>query len=544
MAFDRPLADGRRRRAGLAVLAELRFRLAVRRLRSAGGTASAIAQLMLYLIAIPLAAVLATLLGAGTYRAVRAGSSLYATVSITAIFFGLWQTWTAVSLMLNERGGFDLRRMLVYPLPPARVYVLGVLSSLVADPFAIMWMAFLLAIQVGAALARPGPWLALLAALLVAYAASTIALVALLQELVARVARRRRWREAAVLAAIAGWLGIVLVSAGGAQTLRAVKPILGVVRWLFHPAAFAVEGARRLLANDPLAATGWILALLAAAVVTTYLAYQLGLSLARSGGGEAVAEGPRRPGPWPSFLGPLLEKELLYLARHPAPRIYLVILPGIAALLGWKLPIQRAGEYAELLSALPLFGLAAYVHLAVQMFWANSLGWERGGARVLFLAPLTLDRLLRAKNVALAAYSTVLFALAASAYAVTAGPPPAWAAASAVLLELGLAPALYGLGNVVSVVFPRAAPIGDQRTGSISPIAALAGMVITSGALLAFAIPAMLAVWSDTLWAIPVGFGVVGAGAAVAWWVTLPLVGRVLDRRREAVLAAVCGDEA
>jgi ABC-2 type transport system permease protein len=544
MAIERAIADQRRRRPGLAVLAELRFRLAVRRLQSAGGSASAISQLALYLLAIPVAIVLASLLGAGTYRAVRAGSSLYATVSITAIFFGLWQTWTAVSLMLNERGGFDLRRMLVYPLQPARVYALGMLASLVADPFAILWMALLVGIEVGAALARPGPWLVLLAALLAAYAASTVALVALLQELLARIARRRRWREAAVLAAIAGWLGIVLVSAGGVQTLRAVRPAIGVIRWLFHPAAFAAEGARRLLANDPLAAAAWILALLAAAAATTCLAYQLGLALARSGDGDAVADGPHRPAPWPSLLGPLLEKEVLHLTRHPAARIYLVVLPAIAALLGWKLPIQRAGEYAELLSALPLFGLAAYVHLALQMFWANSLGWERGGARVLFLAPVTPDRLLRAKNVALAAYATVVFALAASAYSVMAGPPPAWAAASAALLELGLAPALYGLGNVVSVVLPRAAPIGIQRTGSLSPIAALAGMAITSGTLLAFAVPAMLAVWSDTFWVIPVGFGFVGAGAALAWRVTLPAVGRMLDRRREAVLAEVCGDEA
>lgn len=169
---------------------------------------------------------------------------------------------------------------------------------------------------------------------------------------------------------------------------------------------------------------------------------------------------------------------------------------------------------------------------------------ERGGARLLFLAPVMPERVLLAKNVALATYAAVLFALAAAAYTVTAGPPPAWAAISALLLELGLAPALYGLGNVVSVLLPRAAPIGIQRAGSLSPLAALTGMAITSGTLLAFAVPAMLAVWTDTLLVLPVGFGIVGAAAAVAWRATLPAVGRLLVRRRDSVLAAVCGDEA
>lgn len=378
MAHPAFTAGGERTRTTLKVLAELRFRLAVRRLRSAGGSANAIAQVVLYLLAIPVAIALAILLAVGTYRAVRAGTGLYATVSITAIFFGIWQTWTAVSLMVNERGGFDLRRMLAYPVHPARIYALGVVTSLLADPFAILWVALLGAVAVGAALARPGPWLLPFGLLLVAYAAATVAMVALLQEVLSRIARRRRWRQATVLAAIAGWLAIVFATAGGAETLRAVRPTLAIVRWLFHPAAFAVEGTRRLLSGDSLGASVSIGALLVAATLSTSLAYRLGLGLARAGG-EAAVEGPQRPGPWPSFLGPLLEKEVLYLLRHPAARIYVVILPAIAALLGWKLPIHHAGEYAELVSALPLFGLAAYVHLAVQMFWANALGWNGAG---------------------------------------------------------------------------------------------------------------------------------------------------------------------
>ena len=534
----------RARRPGMAVLAELRFRLAVRRLRAPGGTADALAQVLLYVVALPVAIALAAIVGVGTYRAVRLGQGPYATVTLTAILYGVWQIWTAVSLSVNERDALDLRRLLVYPVRPLRVYLLGLLSSLVADPFAVLWLSLLAAMAAGAAVARPGWWILPLVALLTVFSLATAALVALGQEILARVARRRRWREAAALAAILAWLALVYSLAGGVQTLRAARPAFRIVRWLLYPAAFASEGAKQLLGGHPLAALPWMALLFAAAALATFAAYRLALATAVSGG-DAVTEAALQPRSlWPEPFGPLLEKELLYLSRHPATRIYLVILPAIAALLGWKLPVQRAGEFAGLVSILPLFGIAAYVHLAVQMFWVNALGWERGGARVFFLAPVAPGRVLAAKNVALAAYATLLFTAAAGAYALTAGPPPAWALVAAFVLELGLAPALYALGNLVTITMPRAAPFGVQRAGSVSAVAAIAGMGITSGTLMVWAIPVLVALRGDALWLIPAGWTVLGLAAAVAWRATLPLVGRLLLERQESVLAAVCGDEA
>ncbi len=536
-----------RRAPGLADLAELRLLLAWRRLRGRGGAAEGVAQLLLFAVSLPASIFFAALVGVGSFRAARAGHGLQATVTIAATLYGLWQTWTAVSLTMNERDAIDLRRLLVYPVPPARLYLLGLGTSIVGDPFALFWLVLLAGMLVGAALARPGAWILLLALELAAFAVATVAFIALAQETLARLARSRRWRELAAAAAVAGWLLLVFSStAGGGGALRGALPVLRQLRWILYPAALAVEAVKLLYGGRPLASLPWLAILAAAAAATGWLAYRVGITTARSGGDAgqvSVSRDASRPGsPFPESFGPLFEKEVRTLTRHPAARIYVLALPAMAAFVGWKAPAYLGGDLAELLRALPLFGLAAYVHLGFQVFWVNCLGFERGGARTLFLAPVAPEQVLAAKNLALFACATVVFALAAGAYLAVAGAQPLWVMAGAAVLEIGLAPVLYGLGNVLSIATPRVAPFGLQRAGSVSPLAALAAMGITSGALVLFALPVLGALWLDALWVVPIAWTALAAGAVAAWRATLPLTGRFLAQRREQVLSVVCGE--
>ncbi len=535
-----------RRTPGLADLAELRLLLAWRRLRGRGGMAEGVAQLLLFLVALPASIFFAALVGVGSFRAARAAHGLQATVTIAAILYGLWQTWTAVSLSMGERDAIDLRRLLVYPVPPARLYLLGLGTSIVGDPFALFWLVLLAGMAVGAALARPGAWILLLALVLAAFAAATVAFVALAQEILGRLARSRRWRELAAVAALVAWLLVVFGSSAKGGALRGALPVLRQLRWILYPAALAVEAAQRLYGGRSLASLPWLAILAVAAAATGWLAYRVGMATARSGGeaGRVMVsrDASLRRSLFPERLGPLFEKEVRTLTRHPAARIYVLALPALAAFVGWKAPTHLGGDLAELLRALPLFGLAAYVHLAFQVFWVNGLGFERGGALTLFLAPIAPEQVLAAKNLALFACTTAVFALAASAYLAMAGPQPLWAVAGALALELGLAPVLYGLGNVLGIVTPRVASSGLQRAGSVSPLAALAAMGITSAALAVFALPMLAALWLDALWVVPLAWAALAAGATAAWWATLPLAGRFLSQRREQVLAIVCGD--
>ena len=214
----------------------------------------------------------------GSFHAVRAGSGLQATVPIAALFFGVWQTWTLVALSISERDALDLRRFLVYPIPPRRVFAYGLVASLAVDPFAAFWCLLLAGTFAGAAVARPGPWLVLLAAVLAAFVAATVVLVALLQELLARLLRGRRAREllvatvyvgaAALLASTAGHPGVILRILRGARALR----------WLAYPAALAEGAVRELYAGRALAALPWIAALAGACAASAWAAYRLALS--------------------------------------------------------------------------------------------------------------------------------------------------------------------------------------------------------------------------------------------------------------------------
>jgi ABC-2 type transport system permease protein len=538
-------------RGTLAAVAELRARLLLRRLRGKGGLAEGVALGVLFLLAVPLGLVFAAAIGAGSYRAARTGHGLRVDVALAAILFGLWQSWTALSLTLNDRDGLDLRRFLVYPVPPGRIYLLGVASGIAGDPIGLFWLILLCGVWGGAALARPGPWLALLAVALLLFAVATVFLVALLQELLSSVLRRRRLREVAIgLSFVAAGWAVAAASGGGPRSWREALPALKAVQWAAFPAALANAAAVRLYGGDLPGALPPLGALALATLATGLVAYRLALAAAREGGEGGEARGEARPGRG-MWLGPLrgrfaalVEKEVKYIVRHPLARIYAVIVPGFAALVAWKVEPAIPREAGEVLRALPLFGFAVYTHLVLQIFWLNGLGWERGGARTFYLAPVGLADVLAAKNAALYAFSLGVFLAAGAASLAIGGRPPGWAVAGALALHAGLAPILYGLGNVVAVLNPRAAPFAVQRNGSLSWLSGLAGMAILSLACGAFSLPVLLALRLESPWLVPGAWTALGVAGLWAYRRTLPVAGRLMESRRDALLPVVCGDDA
>jgi ABC-2 type transport system permease protein len=242
-------------------------------------------------------------------------------------------------------------------------------------------------------------------------------------------------------------------------------------------------------------------------------------------------------------LGPLLECEVKHLSRHPLPGVLFLVIPALAGFVAWKAIPLIPEEAGEVVRALPLLGFAVYTHLATQVFWLNAFGWDRGGARLLFLAPLRLTQVLVAKNGAIYALAGALYLSCAVLTVALAGAPPAWALLGALALHAGMAPALYGLGNVVSVLNPRVASLTLQRSGTLPPLSTLAGMIIVTGAAGLYGLPVLLALWFDEGWVLPAAWAVEGGLALLAYRATLPRVARLLAAQREPLLAAVTGDE-
>jgi ABC-2 type transport system permease protein len=534
------------RASPVLALVELRALLAWRRLRGSRGTAEGVAVLVLFLLAVPGSIAAAVLVGVGSWRAAQTGVGLQASITIGALFFGVWQTWTAVSLSLGDRDILDLRRFILYPIAPRRIWSIGLVGAAVADPFTLFWIALLGGAFVGAALGRPGAWLIPLGASLVAFAAGTAALVALIQEIGGRFARSRWFREVVIVAGLVGWAALLVTTGFAAESPRALAEIFKRLRWVAYPPALAVEAVRPLYAGRPAEAWPWIALLAGSAWLTALAAYRLALAGARSGGEGGVVSPGRSavsPGLLGRLVGPLVEKELRYLARNPAVRVYSIVLPAVTAIVAWHLARDPIAGAPELSAALPVLVIAAYVHLVSQAFWLNAFGWEHGGARALFLAPISAETVLRARNRALGMSSALLFLVAAAAAVSVAGWPPGWAVLGAVALHLGLAPAVHGAGNVVSILNPRAVALRARRGAPIPPLSSLGGLAIVSGASGIFGAPVLLAVWTGSPWVMAPCWAALALATYVTYRLTLPRVAALLERRREEVLAAVTGDD-
>jgi ABC-2 type transport system permease protein len=534
------------RTSPLRALAELRFRLTWRRLRGRGGIPEFVARAVMLVMALPLGLLFAVAAGRGAYQAVRASGGLAG--GANALFFiGIWQTWTVVALTLSDRESFDLRRLLVYPVPIGHAYAYELVASVIGDPFVLFWSLILAGGFVGAAVARPGAWLLLLALTYLLFAVAVTTMVALLQELLARALRGRKVREIGVAAI---YIGLVVLlawgSAGGFRAIARSWRVLAAARWAAYPGALAAEAATRLYWGEPLRALPWTAGLGLAGAAAGWVAYRLSLADAMAGveGGHAAGAAGGRGWRLPGHTGPLLEKELKFLLRHPLVGVLGLVVPGIAGVLGWWLRPHLPAEAGEVIRSLPLLGFALYAQLVTQAFWLNAFGWDRGGARVWFLAPVDPADVLRAKNAAVRVLSFAIFAGSAVALLATGGRPPAWALLAAVALHLGVGPWYLAAGNVVSILNPRPASHSLQRGASLAPMSTLAGMMIFSGGAAIFVPPVLLALRLEEPWVLVAGWAALGLVGAAVRRAVLPATARLMVRQREALLDSIAGDAA
>lgn len=533
-------------------LAELRGRLLWRRFTARGGIAEGVATVVLLAIAIPVGLGFAVAVGFGAYQAVRAGGGLRSDVGATAIFFGLWQTWTAVSLTLNDREGLDLRRFLQFPIAPGKTYTMGLATGVAGDPMGVAWATILVGVLVGAAVARPGVWLALLALLLVAFAAATVVFAALIQEVLAAVLTTRRIREAAMIGSVVVSVGILVAflwrAEGPARAPADLLPTLRIVQWGAWPAAFSAGAARELFAGRPTGALPWLAGLLATTGVAGWFSFGIAIAQATSGGaggegrGGRAATGRGLPG---GAFGALVEKEARFLLRQPLARVSLLLAPLILTLVALKVEPRIPPEAGDAMRALPILGAAIYAHLLGQALWLNAFGWERGGARAFFLAPVDLLAVLRAKALVLAGFDLLLFlAAAAPLLLLGKGTAPSWAWGAALVLHLATFPWLVLPGYLVSVLRPKAASFAIQRSSAVSTFVGLMGMGIVSAVMGLFAVPALLALRADSPMTLSGGWALLGVLGGVLAWRAAPRLARLLHERRDEFLPVICGDDA
>jgi ABC-2 type transport system permease protein len=538
---------------GLSALIELRLRLFWRRLVGRGGVAETVGTAVGFAMVIPASLGFAAIAAYGCYRGARGGVTGFH-ASMALALFALWQLWTVLALTVDEGGTFDLRRLLPFPIRPSTVYFYGLLTGFAGDPIAWAMIIPIGAAWVGAAVGRPGVWVIGLGLAFIAFVAATIGFIALLAELLARLSHSRRGRELAmaalVLLIMVGLVAGSLLgdSRGLASALRRSLPVVQTVRWAALPPTLAAEASRQFFRGHLLSGMGWTLLLAGAGTLFGWLAYRLALSSALSGGASSAAEpgekgeGWRLPGLTDRFAA-LLEKEVKYLLRHPLARLSLVLLPAVAAFVAWKLAAFVPEEAGEVVRALPLFGISLYTHLVHQPFWLNGFGWERGGCRLYFTAPVSPRSVLLAKNLALLGFSFGVYLFSLAIYTLVGGMAPAWALLAAPVLHLALAPMLYGVGNLLSVLHPKSVPFGLQRGGRVPALSGLAAMLSVSATGALFGLPVLVAIHLEEPWALLGAWTAIGLAAALVYWRALAAEGRLLAGRKEQLMAVIAGDD-
>ena len=320
-----------------------------------------------------------------------------------SLLFLLFLYWQIVPILMVSMGSsLDLKKLLVYPIPPGQLFGIEVLLRVTT---ALETLVLLTGVSVGLWI-NPGiPFWAPF--WLLPFILFNLLLSAGVRDLLGRLLARKRVRELVVfLFVIAAALPQLLVLTGAPDRVK---------RWFSGESAFFLPwtATSSLILNPlKLANAGILLGWTAAAYLfgrwqfARTLTFDAAASEAtfdpsgrRSNRLEALYRMPSAIFPDP--LGALIEKEVRTLIR--SPRFRLVFVMGFSfGLLIW-LPITFGRNHSpnSIMSGnyLTFVSLYALLLLSDALFW-NTFGFDRSAAQVYFLVPVRISTVLAGKNLA------------------------------------------------------------------------------------------------------------------------------------------------
>jgi ABC-2 type transport system permease protein len=467
------------------------------------------------------------------------------------MMMGYWQLGPVLTMSLGV--SLQMRKVTIYPVTTRTLFAVEVLLRLGGG---LEMVLVLCGLFVGLlAAGTPHGWeLALSFVLFVAF---NVLLSAGIRNWIEHVFQKRMLREVLVLLVVcATLLPQLLVWSESARDFAylVLDSSRSIPYWIMPSGLAAVIAAGDWVWSD----LAILLGMVAAAGVFGYRQFRHGCQPDHS---FAAATVPKpRPGRRLSLkehlmraptrvlgdpIGALVEKEIIYLWR--SPRFRLPFLMGFTfGVIAW-VPLMRQWEtslgrwMAD--SAVALISLYALLLLGPVLF-LNRFGFDRGAARFYFWMPLTMRRLLLAKNLATLLFSLIEVALVAGTCALIGLPVgvvqvvEAFAVASVALLYL------LAVGNHMTVRFPsRSNPDRVSRAGP--------GHGVT-GAVQFLLFPAALV---PVLSAFGVGLGgggqqgfllmlaVAAAGGFLLYWTVLDRSARYAEQNRELLLSQLSEGE-
>jgi ABC-2 type transport system permease protein len=231
--------------------------------------------------------------------------------------------------------------------------------------------------------------------------------------------------------------------------------------------------------------------------------------------------------------------ELRYLGRATPGKLGLVLMPVLTVVLSATLArdVDRAVLGLEP-ERLLFFGLAVYIVLFSTNFVTNAFAWDGNAVREYFLRPVTPRAVLVGKNLGVWLYGAVLLVEALCGWAVVRGlPRPLTLLGAALAYALSLV-AVTTVGNFTSVLFPVGRSPGALGN-SPSQVALLATFAVLAVDAVAVGAVLVVAARLGAPWLEVAALAALLAAVSLAYWLLLGPAARLLERRREALVAAL-----
>jgi ABC-2 type transport system permease protein len=386
-------------------------------------------------------------------------------VLTSALFFVLF-FWQLFPVMLASSGAYlDVKRLLVYPIPPGQLFFLEVSLRLSTG---LEMVLVLLGACAGLIWNPQMPWWTPLP--LLVFGAFNLFLASGLKTLLDRLLQRKWVREILVVCFVAILVIPQFLAVKGlpAPVVAQLKQA-AVLTWLF-PWKAAGHLASGHAAWGPLAVlTAWT----AGAYWFARSQFARSLRLEEFSALPSAQRPARRPNGWleqlyrapallfPDPLAALMEKEIRLLFRAPRFRLVLLMACTMGQLLWLPIGLRRGAEDGFVTSNYLTLSMSyALLILSDILLW-NVFGMERGAAQAWFVTPVSLRTVLRAKN--LVAGLCLLFCLLVISAIVILLPVQftliQFFESAAVLAVMAFL--LMAAGNMASVSYPRAVDPGQ-----------------------------------------------------------------------------------
>jgi ABC-2 type transport system permease protein len=380
---------------------------------------------------------------------------------------------------------------------------------------------------------------------LVVFTLFNLFLSAGIRDLLVRLFARRVVREVLIFVfVIAAGLPQVLVLTGAAANAKKMVAPFAHLLWPWTATAVLAQG--HFTAADAGALAAWTVAayFFGRSQFERGLRFDVDEVSARKGSGvwKSPLEGFFR---FPSrlFADPLavlIEKELRILARSARFRLVFIMGFSFGLLIWLPLAFGPSGSQGGWLSRnyLTLVSGYALVLLGDVLFW-NVFGFDRSAAQIYFVAPVRIQTVLKAKNLAAFIYICIEVGLISMVCALLRFPVSPGKIVEAYAVTFTIALLLMGAGNLSSVYNPRAIDPSKSFRNSAGRQTQAALMLVfpIAFAPVALAYAARFAFDSNVAFYLTLLFSI--AFAAVLYRVSMQSVVGASERRKEAIILAL-----